>query len=329
MKHLVLITTASALLNTIGLCLAQKATEPAAANAGSAALDTPAASGTRPGRKPAMAMPSQVSSPPFAGTYYTTGSRGDSIPPVMIRFSEPDAKANAALEEDLFVMARVISRTLDRAQADGVDYKLNVPMLLTGSGRSVRPLYIEGLGPLFMIKVNFPLLPPPKPSEKTTKAPPEDNEWSTAHREVFGQTEVVLPDEPPSRSSVYKEEKVDLLKKELVGALKNASNIRGLASNEFINIAVFGHASSHGKASYGVKSGGYASDTIAAELGVDKGSVLTLRARKGDIDAFAAGKLDADAFGTKVLMTSYFGSGNGITSINSWIQESAGRLPAR
>ena len=44
---------------------------------------------------------------------------------------------------------------------------LGVPMLLTGSGRSVRPMYLEGMGPLFMIKVNFPLMPPAKAEEKT------------------------------------------------------------------------------------------------------------------------------------------------------------------
>lgn len=313
-----------ALLSAAASCFGQKGE--AAANAASAldAGTTPA----RPGRKPALS--SAPSAPSLAGgTYYTTGSRGDLIPPVMIRFSEPDAKANAALEEDLFVMARVISRTLERAQADGVDYKLNVPMLLTGSGRSVRPLYIEGLGPLFMIKVNFPLLPPPKGESTNTKAPAEDSEWSTAHREVFGQAEAVLPDEPPSRSSVYKEEKVELLKKELVGALKNASNIRGLAPDAFINIVVFGHASSRSKTSFRNRSGDYAVDTIGAGFGVEKGSVLTLRAHKSDIDAFAAGKLDADAFGTKVAMTAYFGSGNGITSINSWIQESGSHSPVR
>jgi hypothetical protein len=263
----------------------------------------------------------------MAGNYFTTGSRGDLIPPVMIRFSETDAKTNAALEEDLFVMSRVISRTLERSHTDVVDYKLNIPMLLTGSGRSVRPLYIEGLGPLFMIKVNFPLLPPPKAGDKASKPTATDSEWTTAHREVFGQTEVALPDEPPTRNSTYNDEKVELLKKELIGGLRNASNIRGLGPDEFVNIAVFGHASSRGKG-YSNRNGAFG-DTISADYGVDKGSVLTLRARKGDIDAFASGKLDADAFRTKVLMTAYFGSGNGITSINSWIQESAGHLQLR
>jgi hypothetical protein len=329
MKRLVFLVSAAGLLGCALLCSAQKSPEPGAAAGAPASSETASAPTTKPSRKRASPVGTPESpGSSLGGNYSTAGSRGDLIPPVMIRFSEMDAKASAALEEDLFVMARVISRTLERAHADVVDYKLNVPMLLTGSGRSVRPLYIEGLGPLFMIKVNFPLLPAPKGNDQANKPAPGDSEWTTAHREVFGTTEVAWPDESPARNSIYNEEKVELLKKELIGGLRNASNIRGLAPGEFVNIAVFGHASLRGKGSYAGRGGGYG-DTIPAESGVDKGSVLTLRARKSDIDALAAGKLDGDAFRTKVLMTAYFGSGNGITSINSWIQESAGHLQMR
>jgi len=250
---------------------------------------------------------------------------------VMIRFSSPDAKASAMLEEDLFVMARVISRTLERAEGDKLSYKMNVPMLLTGSGRSVRPMYIEGLGPLFMIKVSFPLMPPPKADEKNAQAEATDSEWTEAHREVFGGVEVV-PDESSSHGS-YNEEQVELLKKELVGALKNAANIRGLKADEFVNIAVFGQAgaariksvtlANPGASSpYGAK--GYVYESSDG-TGAAKGSVLTLRAKKSDINAFASGKFEADTFKAKVTTTTYAGSGAGSTSINSWIQESAGR----
>jgi hypothetical protein len=269
-------------------------------------------------------------------TFFTTGSRGDSIPPVMIRFSQPDAKSGAGLEEDLFVMARVISRTLEKAEAENLKFKMGIPMLLTGSGRSVRPMYIEGLGPLFMIKVNFALLPAPKTGEKKANAPAPDTEWQTAHQEVFGSEEV--NEEYSARTSSYKEEQVELLKKELIGALKNAANIRGLKADEFVNIAVFGHASSpsnlkpRNTTEFYNPIDGPPAKWEAGDLGTfgaGKGSVLTLRARKSDIDAFAGGKLDADAFRSKVATTAYFGTGSGVTSINSWIQESAGRLQVR
>jgi hypothetical protein len=147
---------------------------------------------------------------------------------------------------------------------------------------------------------------------------------------VFGETEFT-PDEASSRISGYNEEQVELLKKELIGALKNAANIRGLAPEEFVNIAVFGQANSTlyvmsvpseqeaGGAKYSVNAKGYLK--VADAGGAAKGTVLTLRSKKGDIDAFASGKLEAEAFKAKVNITTYAGSGVASTSINSWIQE--------
>ena len=350
MKHILLLPMALSLLALPQFSFAQKPAEPVEAPP---AVDRAGASVGLSGGP--MRKANNKATPPatattggggsyFSGSsvnqsatanYFTASSRGDSIPPVVIRFSPPDAKASATLEEDLFVMARVISRTLERAETDQVNYKLGVPMLLTGSGRSVRPMYLEGMGPLFMIKVNFPLMPPAKAEEKTASTGAPDSEWTEAHREVFGGVETVT-DDSSSRSSSYNEEQVEALKKELIGALKNAANIRGLKPEEYVNIAVFGHAGSSrvksvtlgglGGASavgqYSAKS--YVYETTDA-TGAAKGTVLTLRAKKSDIDAFASGKLEADTFKAKVAMTAYAGSGAGTTSINSWIQESVGR----
>lgn len=330
MKTIILIITATTWYGA-GISWAQRAGEP---------LGVPGLGG---GAAESVAMPRAVSRKPASANGLTdmnatatvsayfsknSSSRGDSIPPVVIHFSPPDAKAGVALEEDLFVMARVLSRTLERAEAEKVDYKLGVPMLLTGSGRSVRPMYLEGTGPLFMIKVNFPLIPTPKPEAKSAKKPNDDSEWDAAQRDLFDDAEVTY-EETSSRNG-YKEEQVELLKKELTGALKNAANIRGLRPDEFVNIAVFGQSSGArvkavtlpgGAGGLAVTAGAYSADLANA----GKGSVLTLRAKKSDIDDYAAGKLDASAFKAKVAVTAYAGSGVGITSINSWIEEKPGR----
>jgi hypothetical protein len=182
-----------------------------------------------------------------------------------------------------------------------------------------------------MIKVNFALLPPPKAEEKTTRKNVADTEWDEAHRDVFATAEAWVDE--PDRGSSYNEEQVELLKKELVGALKSAANMRGLKPDEFVNIAVFGHAPPLRIKSFSYpKTGdvgiGLPATSVLYEPGggAARGSVLTLRAKKSDIDAFAGGKLDADGFKAKVTVTTYAGSGIGITSINSWIQESAGRI---
>lgn len=329
MKHILLLTMAAMLLPGARICLAQRPLEPA---------DPPAIGGLAPLPGPGTARnsPRRTTAQVAVGGNFTTtlfsNSKGDSIPPVMIRFSQPDATAGVGLEEDLFVMARVISRTLERAEGDRPVTKMGIPILLTGSGRSVRPMYIEGLGPLFMIKVSFPLLQPPKVEEKkTAKKRAADTEWAEAQNEVFPNVEAWVDE--PDRGSNYNEEQVELLKKELVGALKSASNMRGLKPDEFVNIAVFGYAppvriksfSSRTDAELGI---GLPATSVVLDKGgaanAAKGSVLTLRAKKSDIDSFAGGKLDAEAFKAKVTMTTYLGSGVGSSSINTWIQEKPG-----
>ena len=323
MKHVLLLTMTATLVATVQTSLAQRPLEPAAEAPSVGIAPVP----TRPPRR--LAAPTTVPGGNFTTTLFSN-SKGDSIPPVMIRFSEPDAKS-VGLEEDLYVMARVISRTLERAEGDKVKYAMGVPMLLTGSGRSVRPMYIEGLGPLFMIKVSFPLLPPPKVEDKkTAKKRAADTEWDEAHNDVFPNVEAWVDE--PERGSNYNEEQVELLKKELVGALKSAANIRGLNPDEFVNIAVFGYAppvrikafTSPTDANLGIAlpAAGVVLDKGGA-ANAAKGSVLTLRAKKSDIDAFASDKLDANAFKAKVTMTTYLGSGVGSSSINTWIQEKA------
>lgn len=315
MKRILLITMTAAVFAQAQVVQAQKPAEPGEAPP----LGAAATGQNQVSRSRRPTAPPAVSGSGFSigASFFTTGSKGDFIPPVVIRFSQPDASASAGLEEDLFVMARVISRTLERAEGKKVNYKLGVPMLLTGSGRSVRPMYIEGLGPLFMIKVNFPLMAPPKFDDKASTAPGPESEWNEAQRDVFGAAlDAVWDDEASDNDSTFNEDQVVLLKKELIGALKNATNVRGLKGDEFVNIAVFGHA-----APVRAKTKGGRAEAANA----NRGTVLTLRAKKADIDAFAGGKLDAEGFRARVTTTAYAGSGTGTTSINSWIQESTGR----
>jgi hypothetical protein len=56
------------------------------------------------------------------------------------------------------------------------------------------------------------------------------------------------------------------------------------------------------------------------------GTPVALPASQGQYNDFASGKVDAEAFKGKVTTTTYSGSGIGITSINSWIQEGSSRF---
>jgi hypothetical protein len=221
---------------------------------------------------------------------------------VVIRFSESDPTANAELEQDLYVMARVLSRMLERADNEQVEYKMKVPIVLTGAGKSVRPMYIEGVGPLFMIKVNFPVMAAPKPGAPKTEPAVTDSEWLEAEKDLFGNVEYSADD--ATNDSTYNEDKVAMLKREIITAIKNATNIRGFKPEEHMNVAVFGQSASSRK-----------NDSA----GASRGTVLTMRVRKSDIDAFAADKLNVESFTAKVSTTTYLGSGADMTSVNSWL----------
>jgi len=291
-----------------------------------------------------------ATTPTTAAPGYYSSSR-DSIPPVIIRFGDDNEKVTANLEEDLSIMTHLISRTLERAASDDkVVSKLGVPMLLTGSGKSVRAMFVEGMGALFMIKVDFPVMGPSTEPTKESEKEGNDSEWSAARRELFGAPDAwsrTYQAEPK-----YNAEEVELLKTQLINALKNAANIRGLGSSESVTIAVFGHpAPTRAKDSLPGRRAGAnhaaATDqavnavgqypralnqysvTTSADTG--RGTVLTLRATKSDITAFASGKLDPDAFKAKVRTASYVGSGYGVTSVNSWATSGSyfGNLQAR
>jgi len=172
-------------------------------------------------------------------TYGTTGSK-EKVSPVVIQFSPVKAGVMEMLLEDLTIMTHIIEKALDGGLGEpNVPEKMGVRMLLTGSGRSVRSMYVEGLGPMFMIKVNFPLLPPPKVETKTEAS--TGSEWDKARKELSGT--MGTADETGLRRAAaaeYNEEQVETLKSTLLTVLKQAVNIRSLKPDDFVAVSVFG-----------------------------------------------------------------------------------------
>lgn len=272
-----------------------------------------------------------------SSAYLSSSSRssGSLIPPVVIQFGAKDAAAIGDMEEDLAVMTHIIDRTLDRLGENEVDEKFGVKLYYTSGSRSVRALYLEGFGPLFMVKVNFPVHSPGVVETKTPR-PAEDSEWAIAQRAVRGLDEEVRWTGSSSSGVPYDAERVGALKKHLIQALKNASNMKGVKPDEHINVSVFGSpAAVTGEAagkpgagkSLSSRGGRDTNQRAAAELELARttlqGTVLTLRVRKSDVDAAAKGTLDDDAFAEKVTVNTYAGNGHGVTSVNSWIRRSS------
>jgi hypothetical protein len=171
------------------------------------------------------------------------GNDKDAIPPVVVEFSPTRLNSVDMMEEDLAVMARIIEKALDgELGAEEAPVKSGIRMWLTGGGRSVRAMYVEGVGPLFMIKVNFPLLAPPKVEEK--KAEDADgSEWEKTWRELKGVPEEETWTIPAGRESAYNEEQVRTLKRALLSALKHAAHMRQLRPEDFVAVSVFGSSS--------------------------------------------------------------------------------------
>jgi len=272
------------------------------------------------------------------------------VPPVVVQFSSTEGSQVQDMSEDLDVMTHIIDRTLSEdASEDTRPEKMGIPLYFTGSGRSVRALYVEGFGALFMVKVNFPLQGAPAAKEEEPEKS-RDSEWERARREVLGISDPYTGGYGVASATVeFDQKRVDELKTLLVRALKNASNIRHLKVDEAVSISVFGSPSTTvqttrtkstdapGKTveskpkratatAYGrqlqLSSG---ENFFLAESGSSsgQGSVMTVRAKKSDIDAFAKGEVDQEAFTKKVTFNTYVGAGYGITSVNSWINESA------
>lgn len=162
-----------------------------------------------------------------------------SAAPLILRFSETDPAANAALEEDLNIMTRLVEKALERGTGDEArDVKMGIEMLLSSGSRSVRALYLEGFGACWMVKVNFPVFASLDAESKPKAAPPAaDSEWDRAKRELYGGGEASLGGQPESK---YNPQQVEALKKLLLQTMKNAANIRQLKPEEYVAFTVFG-----------------------------------------------------------------------------------------
>ena len=307
-----------------------------------------AGGGLAPGRitAPAAGAYAQNSySSDFGGSYgYVSSSKssGSSVPPVVIQFGSKKPEAIATMEDDLAIMTHIIDGALERMGDDVPDEKMGIKLYYT-SGKSVRALYLENFGPLFMVKVNFPVHAPAVAESKPAEEP-DDSEWTRARRSVLG-----FPEDARwtgvSGGVPYEAERVEALKKQLVAALKNASNMKGVRPEEFVTVTVFGSPAAVGgevtrerRTSSGTSSsrnGGQSATRQTTVVEGNKviqsgsershGTVLTLRLKKEDIDA--AGK-DAEALAKKAMVSTYAGNGHGLSSVNSWIKSSSG-LQAR
>ena len=225
-------------------------------------------------------------------------------------------------------MSRILDKTLAKKLDDDRGNRfmgINV-FFAPGSG-SIRNLYLEGYGALFLLNVNFPLLPPPEKPELTNEKSETDSTWEDAKQELYGQSDAWAQagkafkfGMSPGPQQEYDKDKVDDLKESLLEALKNATNVRNLKADESITVCVFGGVSAApGKARTLVKRAPNAPDADRDEVRMwesddgppARGTIMTIRVKKSDADAFAKGKLNLDDFRKKASITTYAGDTGG------------------
>lgn len=220
---------------------------------------------------------------------------------LVIPTAELKTEELAAMTEDMSIMSRIFEKNLEQARIPTsrgglfVSSHDSLAALLGGAGGTIQSMYLQGYGALYLMKVDFPLSPPPQTEQKQeeeTKKEETDPVWQQMRKEMYE------PQEPGRRNTKepqveYDAEKVENLKTALVKALKHAANIRSLKQDELVILAVTGTGGSAGGSvmvatNTEVVAGGHSQ--IVQQQSASSGSsqiVLVIRAKKSDIDSFA------------------------------------------
>ena len=234
--------------------------------------------------------------------------------PLIVRTSEMNPKDEANLEEDLAVMAHILSKTLDDLPSGPSHMRtaMGIDLFVTPNADAIRSMYVEGVGALFLLNVGFPLVAPASaaPEEK----PSGDSAWEEARQELYGQSTESQSVSTPGEE--FSEEKVGRLKEAVLRALKNASNIRGLEGD--ITVCVLGGAHSGPVTAAGnlrrstVATGPAMNQLLVATDGAPvQGTVLTIKVSKNDVDALAKGELKFADFQQRAHVAAYSTAASG------------------
>ena len=228
-----------------------------------------------------------------------------------------------ALTEDLNIMCRILDRTLNPDEPTSGDIFRNVLLghstdqwigrLFAEHASWTECLYVEGYGPLFLINVDFPLLPPPAQQRRAEADPnaPRDPLWAQVSRELRSGPG---DDAPLSTETapVYSAEKVLAFKTALTRALKHAVNIRGLAEDGNVTIMVRSrYRQRQDMLSLFASESNAGPDRVILPLLGDVAQVagpssrLVIRAAAADIRAFASGDLSFADFEKRLETTQY------------------------
>jgi hypothetical protein len=249
---------------------------------------------------------------------------------LVICSSGADPKILAEGQEDLTIMGRILEKAFYQVSGDEARQAMGIRIFAFGNSEAPRNLLIQGYGAVFMLNVNFPLAGTMENTNAADTKVRTNSPWDETKHELYGG-----PSAEGNVSGVRQEydgARVESLKKILITALKNASNIRNLKSDESVTLVVTseggrspGHAVARyeqklsrigGGGSAGNSGGGGGSGASWKATSLVDGSagsmtsqanspMLTIRAKKSDIDAFAKDKMNFEEFRNKTAVLLY------------------------
>ena len=241
-----------------------------------------------------------------------------------------------AINEDMNVMSRIFEKNLEQERVTTFTSNIFIPgrrerygALLGSSRGQIQSMYLQGFGALFLLKVDFPLSPPPDVQEEqqqeTEKAEQGDPVWRKIRQEMYEPGKIDRERRKDRQESKYDAEKVDNLKTALIKTLKHAANIRCLKPDESVILTVIGAGESPGVSI--VNTGGSPGQVVVVQKGPDGTKMqsvvqgnsldaledigfsspvtLVIRTKKSDIEAFSKGDLDFEQFRQRVKFLTY------------------------
>ena len=165
-------------------------------------------------------------------------------------------------------------------------------------------------GVLFLMKVDFPLLPPLQTQQEDATEEKEEGDkvWEDTRRQLY-EPELLAKRKKDDSAVEYGAEKVENLKTTLIKALKHASNIRNLKPEESAILTITGGGNGAMVTTHSaiVVSGRerVVHESPSSAVGSAACQALVIRAKKADIDSFAKGALDLEQFRQRVQMINY------------------------
>jgi len=255
----------------------------------------------------------------MSGIFLSKGQGGQSADISVVITSEDDQPESISqVTEDMGIMARILDKQvleipIPKQRTAGFG-DVSLYMYTGVTLNRTRGIYISDYGALFLMDVDFPLLPEPKVEEKEEKKADSGDVWKQTKDELTGRYQEIGPGERGIESykhkSSFNEAKVKELKEKIIKALKYASNIRSLEPDETIivtvkgvsnrggetirEINILGHR--FGRGTGGGYGGGFAGGGFDEETESSPTTGMTIIVEKRDVDSFAEGELDYEEF---------------------------------